>query len=147
MLQGASRTIIRVATFVSFACAFAIAADARAEEPHWLPATAHVVPKETTSEGSGYFSIVEGHNGRLYVGTAKYRSNAYLVEFDPNSQAMRIVVDAQKEIGTTATGFAAQAKIHSRNNVGESGKIYFGTKQGYPAEGERRSDYPGGYPM
>jgi hypothetical protein len=30
-----------------------------------------------------------------------------------------------------------------------SGKIYFGTKQGYPdtAKGEKREDYPGGYPM
>src|SRR5262249_10552794 len=28
-----------------------------------------------------------------------------------------------------------------------SGKIYFGSKQGYPAEGEKREDYPGGYPM
>ena len=60
---------------------------------------------------------------------------------------MEVVVDAHKEIGTTATGFAAQAKIHTRNNVGKSGKIYFGTKQGYPKDGENREDYPGGYPM
>ena len=60
---------------------------------------------------------------------------------------MKVVVDAQKEIGTTATGFAAQSKIHTRNNVGASGRIYFGTKQGYPKEGEKRTDYPGGYPM
>ena len=45
---------------------------------------------------------------------------------------MKAVVDTHKEIGTTATGFAAQAKIHTRNNVGTSGKIYFGTKQGRP---------------
>src|SRR5207244_4087279 len=54
---------------------------------------------------------------------------------------------AHKEIGTHATGFAAQGKIHTRNNVGASGKIYFGTKQGYPGKGEKRTDYPGGYPM
>jgi hypothetical protein len=114
---------------------------------HWLWSKAHAIPKETTSEGSGYFSIIEGHNGKIYVGAAKYRHNAYLVEFDPASQGMRVVLDAQKEIGTTATGFAAQAKFHTRNNVGDSGKIYLGTKQGYPAEGEQRTDYPGGYPM
>jgi hypothetical protein len=60
---------------------------------------------------------------------------------------MRVAVDCHKEIGATATGFAAQAKIHTRNNVGESGRIYFATKQGYPEEGEKRTDYPGGYPM
>lgn len=110
-------------------------------------ATAYIVPKETTSEGSGYFSLIEGKNGRIYVGTAKYRENAFLVEFDPATKQMRTVLDAQKEIGTTATGFAAQAKFHTRNNIGPSGKIYLGTKQGYPRDGEKRTDYPGGYPM
>ncbi len=121
----------------------------------WLPATAHAIPKETTSEGSGYFSIIEGKNGRIYVGTAKYRENAYLVEFDPATKSMRIVVDAMAEIRRafpdrpdgSATGFAAQAKIHTRNNAGESGKIYFATKQGYPKDAEKREDYRGGYPM
>ncbi|GIW94519.1 MAG: hypothetical protein KatS3mg110_2560 [Pirellulaceae bacterium] len=108
---------------------------------------AHLVPEETTSEQSGYFSLVEGKNGKLYLGTAKYGENAYLVEFDPHDGGMRVVVDAQKAIGTQATGFAAQAKIHTRNNVGPSGRIYFGTKQGYPKAGEKPTDYPGGYPM
>ncbi|MCA9268326.1 MAG: SMP-30/gluconolactonase/LRE family protein [Planctomycetales bacterium] len=108
---------------------------------------AYAVPYETTSEQSGYFSLVEGNDGKIYIGTAKYGSNAYLVAFDPQNESMTVVVDAQKEIGTTATGFAAQAKIHTRNNVGASGKIYFGTKQGYPQEGETRDAYLGGYPM
>jgi len=112
-----------------------------------LPAKAYRIPKETVSEESGYFSIIEGKNGKLYLGTAKYGSNAYLVEFDPREETMGIAVDAHKEIGTKATGFAAQAKIHTRNNVGESGKIYFGTKQGYPQKGEVRKSYLGGYPM
>ena len=46
-----------------------------------------------------------------------------------------MVMDVHKEIGSTAKGMAAQAKIHTRNNVGASGKIYFGTKQGVPGEG------------
>jgi sugar lactone lactonase YvrE len=116
-------------------------------EDKWLWSTAHVVPKETTSEGSGYFSIIEGKNGIIYVGSAKYHHNAYLVGFDPKSAQMKIAVDCMKEIGSTATGFAAQAKIHTRNNIGPSGKIYFGTKQGYPAKDQPRTDYPGGYPM
>src|SRR5262249_5179858 len=114
---------------------------------HWLRATAYAIPKETTNQGSGYFSIVTGKDGRVYVGTAKYGVSSFLVEFDPKTRAMKVVVDTQKEIGTKAKGFAAQSKIHTRNNVGASGKVYFGTKQGYPEKGEKRTDYPGGYPM
>lgn len=113
----------------------------------WLPATAYAVPQETAPQGEGYFSIVEGYNRRLYIGTHAERQNSWLVEFDPRTEKMRPVVDAHREIGTTATGFAAQAKIHTRNNVGASGKIYFGTKQGHPQPPETWKDYPGGYPM
>src|SRR5262245_27963291 len=115
--------------------------------PRWLPATAHVIPKETAPEGEGYFAIIEGHNCRLYIGTHANGVNCWLVEFDPATNQMKVVVDAHKAIGTDAKGFAAQAKIHTRNNVGASGKVYFGTKQGYPEKGEKRTDYPGGYPM
>ena len=115
---------------------------------HWLWSTAHRVPAELTSEESGYFSIVEGLDGQIYVGTAKYGDNAFLVDFDPRTKKMQVVVDAEKEMGVDRKGFAAQAKIHTRNNVGKSGKIYFGTKQGYiQKEGEKRSDYLGGHPM
>jgi sugar lactone lactonase YvrE len=115
----------------------------------WLPATGYAIPKETTNQGSGYFAIVCGTNGRIYIGTAKYSENAFLVEFDPETRQMRVVVDCMKAIGSTVTGFAAQSKIHTRCNVGPSGKIYFGTKQGYPdkKKGEKPEDYPGGYPM
>lgn len=113
----------------------------------WLQATAYVVPKETATEGEGYFSIVEGHNRRLYIGTHANGVNSWLVEFDPAKAAMKVVVDAHKVVGTDLKGFGSQAKIHTRNNVGASGKIYFGTKQGYPNKDEKREDYPGGYPM
>ncbi len=127
----------------------AVYSAAAQEPPKWLWSTAHEIPKETTTEGSGYFSIIEGHDGQIYIGAAKYGFNAYLVGFDPKTDKMRIAVDCMKEIGSTARGFAAQAKIHTRNNIGESGKIYFGTKQGYPKPNsdEKRTDYPGGYPM
>ena len=130
----------------AFACNFAIA-DETAISQHWLWSQAHAIPYETTSEQSGYFSIVEGKNKRIYVGTAKYGENAFLVEFDPVSKQMKVVVDAHKEIGTSPKGFAAQSKFHTRNNIGRSGKIYLGTKQGYPKKGEKLTDYPGGYPM
>jgi hypothetical protein len=122
---------------------------AQSPEQPYIYATARAIPKHLTNQGSGYFSLIEGKNGKLYIGTAKYGENAYLVEYDPATQQMRVVVDCMQAIGSKAKGFAAQAKIHTRNNVGASGKIYFGTKQGYPDPklGEKFSDYPGGYPM
>lgn len=120
---------------------------AAAPAPHWLLGRAYKVPAQYTNQESGYFSIVEGKNGRLYIGCAKYGVNAYLVEFDPKTGAMKQAVDVHQVIGSSATGFAAQAKIHTRNNVGASGKIWFGSKQGYPEKGEQRSAYRGGYVM
>ena len=124
-------------------CAFCGASSAA----DWLLAKAYKLPSEYTNQESGYFSIIEGHNGKLYIGCAKYGVDAYLLEFDPKTEKTRMVMDVHEVIGSKATGFAAQAKIHTRNNIGESGKIYFGTKQGYPKEGEKRSDYSGGHPI
>src|SRR5438874_4228474 len=111
----------------------------------WLLATAYKIPSQYTNQESVYFSIIEGHNGRLYIGAAKYGVNAYLIEFDPKTTAMKMVMDVHQVIGSQATGFAAQAKLHTRNNVGASGKIYVGSKQGYPEKGESREAYLGGY--
>lgn len=128
---------------------FALLPNGLAADPprRWIPATAYAVPFETAPEGEGYFSIIEGHNQKLYIGTHANAVNSYLVEFDPQKGQMRVVVDAHQAIGKDLRGFAAQSKIHTRNNVGASGKIYFGTKQGYPTMGEKWEDYPGGYPM
>jgi hypothetical protein len=114
-------------------------------------ATAYHIPPETTTEESGYFSLCEGNDGKIYVGAAAYGRNSYLVEFDPKSEAMRVVVDVHKLVGLPLepTGYAAQAKIHTRNFVGPSGMIYLGTKQGYPTAAEKKSGevptYRGGY--
>lgn len=119
---------------------------AQPEAPtRWLLGEAFHIPSEYTNQESGYFSIIEGKNGKLYVGTAKYGVNCFLVEFDPVAKALAMVVDVHRLLEIMLKGFAAQAKIHTRNNVGESGKIWFATKQGYPEKGEKRSDYPGGY--
>jgi sugar lactone lactonase YvrE len=138
-------TTARICLLLALASSLSPPLAASPERRVW--ATAHIIPKWTTNQGSGYFSIVEGRNANLYIGTARYGISAYLVEFEPRTRRMAVVVDAQKEIGTAATGFAAQSKIHTRNNTGPSGKIYFGTKQGYPEGDEKRSDYPGGMPM
>jgi hypothetical protein len=120
-------------------------------------AKAFHIPPETTTEESGYFSLCEGHNEKIYIGTAAYGRNSYLVEFDPATEKMRIVLDTHKLVGLppTPTGYAAQSKIHTRNFVGPSGKIYVGSKQGYPTAVEREAlergetipVYQGGYVM
>ena len=54
----------------------------------WVKSTAYVVPKETCTEGEGYFSIIEGLNDRLYIGTHANAVNSWLVEFDPAAAKM-----------------------------------------------------------
>jgi hypothetical protein len=156
-----SHATARVATLVfliAAALAAPLAAGAGAGQPAkppfpYVPAKAYHIPPETTTEESGYFALCEGKNGRIYVGTAAYGRNSYLVEFDPKTEKMRVVVDTHKLVGLPLepTGYAAQAKIHTRNFVGPSGKIYFGSKQGYPSEAEKKSGkipvYRGGYVM
>ena len=106
----------------------------------------HVLP-ETHNQQSGYFSLSEGLDGSIHVGTAKYGENAYLVEFDPTTGKQRIVLDTNKVCGIGgARGMAAQAKLHTRNYVAPSGRVYVGSKQGYPQDGDTQA-YPGGYAM
>ncbi len=112
----------------------------------YVSATAHYILPETTSEESGYFSLSESLDGAIHIGTAKYNHNAYLVEFNPRTEKQRVVLDTNKTCGLTATGYAAQAKIHTRNFVGPSGRVYVGSKQGYAAKGDTQQ-YPGGYAM
>src|SRR5436190_2590725 len=117
----------------------------------YLWATAYHIPPETTTEESGYFALCEGKDGKIYIGTAAYGRNSYLVEFDPKTEKMKVVLDAHKLVGLPLepTGYAAQSKIHTRNFVGPSGVIYMGTKQGYPTEAEKKSGrvatYRGGF--
>lgn len=135
----------------------AFAADTASAPFRYVWAKAHHVRPESTTEESGYFSLCEGRNGRIYIGTAAYGRNAYLVEFDPAAEQMRIVLDTHKLLGLPLepTGYAAQAKIHTRNSVGPSGRIYLGSKQGYPTpverealkRGEKIAVYKGGYVM
>ena len=65
----------------------------------YLPCTAyHVLPGTHTDE-SGYFSLCEGRNGMIYIGTAAYGLNAYLIEFDPRTNRQRVVLDVNNTIG------------------------------------------------
>src|SRR3954451_11591354 len=133
-----------VAVFAAWTCA---APAARAADPPfpYVKAKAYHIPPETTTEESGYFSLCEGRDGKIYVGTAAYGRNSYLVEFDPKTEKMRVVLDTHKLVGLPlkATGYAAQAKLHTRNFVGPSGKIYVGSKQGYPSQAERAAQKRG----
>jgi hypothetical protein len=135
-----TRLLVPTLTLIVSVCARLCA------EPAYVPATAHYILPETTSEESGYFSLSESLDGVIHVGTAKYNHNAFLVEFDPKTAKQRIVLDTNKTCGLNATGYAAQAKLHTRNFVGPSGRVYVGSKQGYAAKGDTQ-EYPGGYVM
>jgi hypothetical protein len=117
----------------------------------YLWAKAYHIPPETTTEESGYFSLCQGKNGKIYIGCAAYGRDSYLVEFDPTTEKMRIVLDTHELVGLplVPTGYAAQSKIHTRNFVGPSGLVYVGTKQGYPTAEEKKTGkvatYRGGY--
>ena len=106
----------------------------------------YVLPK-THNNQSGYFSLSEGRDGNIHIGTAAYGQNAYLVEFDPAVESQRVVIDTNKVCELDAEGYAAQAKIHTRNFVGRSGVVYVGSKQGYRLDKDDQSEYPGGYVM
>ena len=136
------------ALLACFATFFALAGSAPAQQPpKYIQATAYRVLPETHNNESGYFSLCEGLDGNLYVGTAKYGENSYLVEFDPRTDKQRVVIDTHKLCNLTGKGYAAQAKIHTRNFVGPSGKIYVGSKQGYRLDANDTAEYPGGYVM
>src|SRR5262245_53057648 len=148
-----TRLLFALAAALALAAVPSPAADPPAKpiDLKYLWATAYHIPPETTTEESGYFALCEGKDGKIYIGTAAYGRNSYLVEFDPKTEKMRIVVDTHKLIGLPLepTGYAAQSKIHTRNFVGPSGIIYMGTKQGYPTAEEKKSGkiatYRGGY--
>jgi hypothetical protein len=143
---------LAAALTVLAAAGVAAAQPARPPFPY-VRAKAYHIPPETTTEESGYFSLCEGKDGRVYVGCAAYGRNSYLVEFDPKTEEMKVVLDTHKLVGlpTEPTGYAAQSKIHTRNFVGPSGKIYVGSKQGYPTAEEKKTGkvatYRGGYVM
>ena len=149
MFLSIRRIALMAAVLLAFTGGLAVAQqDKPAKAPFpYVWATAYHVLEETTSEESGYFSLIEGQNGKVYVGTAAYGRNAYLVELDPKTGKQRIVIDTHKLNDIDASGIRAQAKIHTRNYVGKSGRIYVASKQGYPADGENPWDYPGGYVM
>lgn len=106
----------------------------------------HVLP-ETHNNESGYFSLCEGRNGKVYVGAAKYGVNAYLVEIDLSTGKQRVVIDVNKLTGATGAGDAAQAKIHTKNYVAPSGVIYCGSMTGSHKGPDEDTGYPGGYVM
>ena len=69
------------------AAAILLASVARGDDrPAWIKATAYELASELTNQESGYSSLVEGRNGRLYIGAAEYDVDAYLVELDEASR-------------------------------------------------------------
>jgi len=144
MIHMSKSTVMAVVGILPILAAHSVAV--AQTKPRYVPAGAYHVLPETHNNESGYFSLCEGLDGMVYIGTCKYGENGYLVRFDPITAKQKVVVDVHKLCGLKASGYAAQAKIHTRNFVGASGKVYVGSKQGYRAKGDT-SNYPGGYLM
>jgi hypothetical protein len=92
-----SRLLVHTFVLAAFGLAGrCLTPSARAEQnlatAKWVKSIAYVVPKETATEGEGYFSIIEGLNGRLYIGTHANAVNSWLVEFDPAVEKMKVVM-------------------------------------------------------
>src|SRR5688572_11885161 len=95
-------------------------------------------------------SLVEGLDGALYLGAGKDGAGARLVEFDPHTGDARVAVDVHELLslhGPAAQGYAAQARIATRNCVGPSGRVYVGTTHGEATEEEKKANarFGGGY--
>ena len=119
---------------------------AEPEKPAWLLGNAYKIPSQYTNQESGYFSIVEGHNGRLYIGTAKYGVDAYLIEFDPKTAEMKMVIDVHKVIGSDATRLRGSGEdSHAQQRRRQRQDLLSAPSRAIPEKGEKRSDYPGGY--
>ena len=106
----------------------------------------HILP-QTHNHEFGSFSLCEGLDGRLYVGTAKYGMDSFLVELDPNTGKQRVVIDTNKIGSYAGKGYAAQAMIHTRNFVAPSGRVYVGSRQGDADKDDNPWTYPGGFLM
>lgn len=141
-LAGATLLIGNTAT-----CAAPVPPTASELPEPTLAATAFRIMEGTHNRESAYSSITVADNNKIYVGPASYGTNAFLVELDSANGAQRVVVDTHKLCNLNVTGFPAQSKIHTRLVVAPSGKIYFGSKQGYPPKGESHYTYLGGYLM
>ena len=130
---GSAMRSVFTLSFYLLAALLLTPAQAGDEKPRYILGKAYHIPSEYTNQESGYFSIIEGKNGRLYIGTAKYGVNAYLVEFDPKTGVMQMVVDVHRVIGTMLTRLRGPGEDpHAQQRRQLTGKIYFGTKQGYP---------------
>jgi len=129
-----------------FACA-CLAADLPKAPFNYVWGTAYHVLPETHNNESGYFSVCADKRGKVFVGTAKYGVNSYLVEFDPVTGKQRIVIDTNKVCGVSGQGDAAQSKIHTKNFVAPSGMIYCGSMHGHHKGPDSDTGYPGGFVM
>jgi sugar lactone lactonase YvrE len=114
-------------------------------------------PAGTTTDGSGYTAIEVGHDGKVYVGAARYGGYAWLLRFQPpvanapgSPLFMDKVVNMQQLTGERLQGINTQGKIHAKMLVGADGRVWFASKQAHEVfdtrpEFEDRDGYPGGH--
>ena len=111
-----------------------ISASHAADPPfRYVRAKAFHIPPGTTTEESGYFSLCEGRNGKIYIGTAAYGRDSYLVEFDPDTETMRIVLDTHKLVGLPLTPTGSSGCRASRPGTPRSRRSTPATSSAPPA--------------
>ena len=137
--------------FTVLAGAWAVAGCVASPRPALaIDGTLHLLPPETTSDGSGYTAIAIAPTGKVYVGTAFYGGSAWLCELDPATGQWDKIFNAQQITRETGVGLNSQSKFHSKIQINADGVIWLATKQGNedfnfrPEYGEDPTGFPGG---
>ena len=76
---------------------------------------------DSLAVGGKYYSAIGDHE--------KPQGNAFVYEYNPDTKALRTIVDITKLLGMPA-GHYVPGKIHSRIDMGSDGWLYFGTHRG-----------------
>ena len=83
------------------------------EKIDFLLGKAYKLPSQYTNQESTYFSIIAGHDGKLYVGTAKYGVNAYLLS-PQNAEIFQLIWTIEDHVGVVRRGAVARDVARTR---------------------------------
>jgi outer membrane protein assembly factor BamB len=121
---------------------------APAPDPYVVPARFFPIPREL-GVVAVFDALVATPDGKVYMGTSTYNHPAQILELDPGTGAIRVVVDLGKALPQDDSLAITQSKIHTFLELSADGNvIYFGTHTGEPQPmSEHARDYPGGHFM
>lgn len=76
-------------------------------------------------ELSNWSALIQASNGKIYVGVSTHGDAAYVYEFEPNTEQMRLLADITRLAGERGKGIWTTGKIHVQMQELD-GYIYFG---------------------